>query len=216
VDTGLYWSQADATVSEGYHYTGKTNKTFFFQHTLAAYTTATNYWDGVKMELHFCRETNFQFTTDMGWLLYESDAEIITNRVITVVSTNSNVLQSDTLQCTVKPGERFYLVARCSIGIFQRNGTSQILTPSEVTCLNPEGLISESDETDIPLRAAVHPDGVTLSWRATRRQCDLECAASLSSGSWLPVTNAAVSSLSGSQLTLAPDGAVGFYRLRIH
>jgi hypothetical protein len=215
-DTGLYWCQATATISEGYHYIGETNKTFLFTYAVAAFTTATNSWDGLTVELHFCRETNFQFTTDMGWLLYESGVEIITNRVVTVLSTNSSVPQSDVVECPVGPGERFYLVARCFISIFQRNGLSQMLTPAEVTCLNPEGLISESDESDIPVRAAVHPDGVRLSWRATRRQCELQRAASALSGSWTIVTNAIVSSPSGNQLSLAPEGDAGFFRLWIH
>lgn len=215
-DTGLYWCQADATVSEGYHYTGETNKTFLFSYKVEAETTATDYWDGVRLEMYFCRETNFLYSTDMGWLLAESGVEIITNRVITILSTNSTVLQSDVLECSVNPGERFYLVARCSISAFQRNGVSQTLSPAEVTCVNPEGLISESDESDIPVRVASQPDGVRLSWRATRRQCELQRATSLSSGSWLAATNAIVSSRNGSQLILPIDGGAAFFRLLIH
>lgn len=211
----IHWCEAKGTVVEGYRFTGPTKTTVQFAVNVHASTTATNTWDGIKMEVYLCRAPQFQYSTDLGWLLFESGVEIPARQVISVLASDGDQKKTGTLEMTVSPGERFYLVTRCQISIFQVDGASQLLSPAEVTCLTPEGLVSVSEEDDVPLTVARAPGGLRVAWGPTRRPVQLERSSAVDAGGWLPVADSPSSTVTGSSIHSVPGGEAAYFRLKV-
>ena len=214
-NTGLYWASAGATVIEGFHYNGMTNKVFYFGGKLSGNSTGPRTQDGLEAQLYFFRSTNFIYLTHLPTLLYETGAQVITNRSFKVAYTNNGVLLSNVVAVSVAPGETFYLFASLNLSVFAQGAQCRTLTPYQVFCLNPEGLISESLRTDFPM--SIEPGGSKLgiAWPATRRTCFPESCSTPNGGTWDSVTNAITTNKNGSLLSVPLSGNEQFFRLRI-
>jgi hypothetical protein len=202
-------------VIEGYRYTGTTNKTFLFGGRLSGNSSGPRTQDGLEGQLYFFKSTNFVYQTHLPTLLYETGAQVITNRSFRVTYTNNNTLLSNVVAVSVVPGETFYLYASLYLTVFAQGAQCRTLTPYQVFCLNPDGLSSESLRTDFPISAQASGNDLQISWQATRRAFFPESSSTPAGGIWQAVTNTITSNKNGSLLTVPTAGGEQFFRLRI-
>jgi len=214
-NTGLYLAMANVVAIEGYHYTGATNKTFLFGGRLAGSSSAPRTQDGLRAELYFFRSTNFVYISHLPTLLYETDAQVITNCSFKVAVTNNNALLSNVVAVTAAPGETFFLYASLQLSVFAQGAQCGTLTPYQVFCLNPDGLISESLRGDFPMLARTSGNDLQISWQATRRECRPESASTLDHPLWQAVTNFISADQDRNVLTVPITGGEQFFRLKI-
>jgi hypothetical protein len=214
-NTGLYWASADATVIEGYRYRGLTNKTLIFGGILSGVSSGPRTQDGLQAQLYFFRSTNFVYITHLPTLLYETGAQVITNRSFNVAYTNNGVSLSNVVAVPVAPGESFYLYASLSLSVFAQGAQCQSVVPYQVFCLNPEGLESESLRTDFPISVQTSGSDLRMAWQATRRACVPESSFTPTGGTWEPVTNAIAANKDGNVLAVPISSNEQFFRLRI-
>ena len=213
--TGLYWASSGATIIEGLHYTGPTNKSFTFAGRFSGTCSSPRTTDGLSAQVYLFRSTNFIYDTYLPDLIYEKHAQVITNFSLKVACTNSGATLSNAISATVAPGETFYLYASLSVSVFEVGVSGRTTSPLQVSCLNPEGLVSESMRTDFPLSISNSANQIQVRWPETRRQCTPEWTPALPPQQWDPVTNPVVSNLSGNLLTLPATANAAFFRTRI-
>lgn len=215
INSNYLWANSFAMIIEGLYYTGPTNKSFIFAGGFSGICNSPNSEDGLTAQIYFFRGTNFIYTTLLTDLIYERHAQVITNFSLRITCTNNGAALSNTISVPMAPGETVYLHATLSVLVHGAGVNGQSTSPLQVFCLNPEGLVSESMRTDVPLSLSKSFNQVRIRWPATRRQCIPEWTPALQSPQWEPLTNAVVSDTSGNLLVVPLSQNAGFFRTRV-
>ena len=211
--SNYHWNDGSAIVIEGIRYVGPTNTTLLFDGLLHGRTTGTRNFEGLRGEVYFFKSEGFRYEDHLGTLLYETDAQLITNVVFQIRGTNSGAHLQKRFEIPVVPNETIYMYAALHLDIFQVIGSTETLDGFEVVCETPENLESESLRVDHPLEIASATDALTLTIPASRKTSELQQVGNLGQ-QWTSAQGTMVTNEFGKQMTVPKAAGTQFWRVK--